>query len=199
MGKRKAFKPAEAPCNSLAWKALLSDAVAWRCLTEDYCDHPEDSDCHLGRDFVALTGQLVRACEAEGIDGTPFAAVRDRIVAHQYPAVHPMAPPLDRVIAAVNDARRLIERLFILATVPDTTPDNGSERANTARLFSGPIPDNPDVVDLVCRLDAEQAKPEAERRQKVDIARELVGNDEQKAKSLLAQIRRLRKAGRVNL
>jgi hypothetical protein len=67
--------------------------------------------------------------------------------------------------------------------------------ANTFRLFPRGVPDNPDVVDLVVRLSSETGA-------RIVIARKFTGETpgaDRKAQSLLAQIRRMKKNGRVNL
>ena len=74
--------------------------------------------------------------------------------------------------------------------------------ANTSKLFSGKIPNNTDLVDLVVRLDTERGKAEKERRSWNAIARDFTGetaDDCPRANSLLSSIRRLKRQGRVNL
>ncbi|GEM_PF-2388835 len=75
---------------------------------------------------------------------------------------------------------------------------NSANSANTSRLFPGGLPRNLDVRDLVCKLDAEKQPGKSDN----DIAREFTGETkghDKKAKSLLSQIRRLKREGKVNL
>jgi hypothetical protein len=70
--------------------------------------------------------------------------------------------------------------------------------ANTRKLFPKGIPDNQDVVDLVVRLNTEMGPG----RSMNQIAREFTGETAQndaKALSLLSQIRRMIRKGRVKL
>lgn len=63
--------------------------------------------------------------------------------------------------------------------------------ANTTVIFKGTEP-TPDVKDLAFRLASRGNKSEA------DVAREFVGNgNDSKAKSLLSQVRRLKRTGRI--
>lgn len=76
-------------------------------------------------------------------------------------------------------------------------PDSANN-PNTSRLFSGDLPENPDIIDLVCRLDAARETGKSQ----VQIAREFTGEEtgsDPKAQSLLAQIRRLKNQGRITL
>jgi len=78
----------------------------------------------------------------------------------------------------------------------------GANSANTSRLFSGAVPENPDLRDLAALLDAERSKPESERRSKMAIARDFTHETDRadkKARSLLSQLRRMKRHGRVNL
>jgi hypothetical protein len=71
-------------------------------------------------------------------------------------------------------------------------------RANTEKLFPKGLPSNVDIVDLVCRIHAEQ-DPNKGLSQ---IAREFTEESEEhfpKAKSLLSQIRRQKREGRITL
>lgn len=83
--------------------------------------------------------------------------------------------------------------------VPGSESITGSaDSADTSKLFFGDIPDNPDIRDLVCKLDAARGSKKSWNA----IARELTGEKKDadpKAQSLLRQIRRLRKAGKVTL
>ncbi len=70
--------------------------------------------------------------------------------------------------------------------------------ANIAKLFRGSVPGNSNVVDLVARLDAAKGT----NRSHNEIAREFTGEapgEDSLAQSLLAQIRRLKRKGRINL
>jgi hypothetical protein len=83
-----------------------------------------------------------------------------------------------------------------------TGEKDGANSANTSKLFFGDIPKNPDIVDLVIRFDAEKSKPMNERRSLNEIAREFKGETKGKdkeSKSLVSQIRRMKREGRINL
>jgi hypothetical protein len=70
--------------------------------------------------------------------------------------------------------------------------------ANTQKLFPKGIPQNPDVIDLVVRLNTEKGSG----RSMNQIAQEFTGETAQndpKARSLLSQIRRMVRKGRVKL
>jgi hypothetical protein len=70
--------------------------------------------------------------------------------------------------------------------------------ANTRKLFPKGLPDNQDVVDLVVRLNTEMGPG----RSMNQIAREFTGEmakNDAKALSLLSQIRRMIRKGRVKL
>jgi hypothetical protein len=94
---------------------------------------------------------------------------------------------------------RLEQEIARAATRPASPSANS---ANTSKLFPGGVPRNPDLVDLTARIDAENRKPENERRSNNEIARELThetkGNDK-KAKSLLSQVRRMKQTRHVTL
>ena len=78
----------------------------------------------------------------------------------------------------------------------DTPAGASANGANTAQLFPEGVPKNPRIVDLVCRLDAEKAQPEDKRRAMIVIAREYTGEsmgNDKEAKSLLSQIRRMKR------
>lgn len=86
--------------------------------------------------------------------------------------------------------------------VVDSRTEPGANSANNSKLFSGSIPENTDVRDLVILLDAERGKPSGERRSDAHIARDFTSETEgsdNKAKSLLSQIRRMKRKGRINL
>lgn len=74
---------------------------------------------------------------------------------------------------------------------PLFTPPN----ANTTKLFPQGIPDNPNIVDLVVRLDAGAGGKKSQQQ----IAMEMTDGNKKLADSLLSQIRRLRREGKVNL
>lgn len=96
----------------------------------------------------------------------------------------------------------LVARLSVF--LDDPTPDikDGANSASASRLFLGAVPKKTDLVDLAVLIDAEKSKPEKERRSRNEIGRvftnETAPND-QKAKSLLASLRRMKRIGRVNL
>lgn len=73
-----------------------------------------------------------------------------------------------------------------------------ADSADTSGLFPGGVPKNPDVCELVCRLDAERGSGKST----IAIAREFTAkmrDPERKAQSLLREVRRLVKAGKVTL
>lgn len=73
-----------------------------------------------------------------------------------------------------------------------------ANNANNSRLFPGGFPENADIRDLVCKLDAAKQSEKSDN----EIAREFTGETkghDKKAKSLLSQIRRLKREGKVNL
>lgn len=68
--------------------------------------------------------------------------------------------------------------------------------ANAAKLFPKGVPDNTNIVDLVVRLNTARGTDRSE----ISIAREFTGESEgqePKARSLLSQIRRMRREGRI--
>lgn len=69
------------------------------------------------------------------------------------------------------------------------------DTTNTPKVYVGGVPDNPDVADLIARLDAEAGSGKA----KLHIAREFTGGNESKAKSLLADINRRQRKGKLNI
>jgi hypothetical protein len=76
--------------------------------------------------------------------------------------------------------------------------ENEAVRANTQKLFPKGMPSNPDVCDLVVRLQTEQGNGKSMNQ----IAREFTGEpagQDRKAKSLLAQIRRMKGQGEIVL
>ena len=92
-------------------------------------------------------------------------------------------------------------------SAPDATEQEpegatGANSANNARLFPGGAPENTDIRDLVCLLDANNGLPEDERKSMNQVAREFTGEENRnarKAKSLLTRIRRMRREGKVNI
>jgi hypothetical protein len=73
-----------------------------------------------------------------------------------------------------------------------------ANHANTAKLFRGGVPDNADIVDLVARLDAAKGSNKSQNEIAREFTGELSGNDA-RAQSLLSQIRRLKREGRITL
>jgi hypothetical protein len=69
------------------------------------------------------------------------------------------------------------------------------ERANRAKLFPGGVPTNANIVDLVVRIDAARGTGKSLR----EIGLEFTGGDRRKALSLLSQIRRMKREGRITL
>ncbi|MEN1679259.1 MAG: hypothetical protein AAGJ46_06670 [Planctomycetota bacterium] len=106
-------------------------------------------------------------------------------------SVAKIADRLEQVMMIVERVRR--------RGVVDTAPrgaDSGEIAANSGRLFLGPPPPNPDVRDLIGRIDGEPDRD----RSFIEIARDFTGETprgDSKAKSLLSQIRRLIKQKRV--
>jgi hypothetical protein len=70
--------------------------------------------------------------------------------------------------------------------------------ADTSRLFTRGVPDNTDIRDLVCMLDAERDSGKSRNEIARNFTRESK-EDFPKAASLLSQIRRMEKNGRINL
>jgi hypothetical protein len=80
---------------------------------------------------------------------------------------------------------------------PKSEPEP-APRADRSPLFPKGVPDDSDLVDLVTRLDAEREP----KRSWNKIARELLGEsqgNDTRTQSLLRKLRRMRRAGRVNL
>ena len=85
---------------------------------------------------------------------------------------------------------------------PPQVAGERTNSANTCRLFLRGVPVNPDLVDLIARIDAEKAKPQNARRSLNEIAREFTGEikgDDKKAQSLLSQAQRMKRRGRATL
>lgn len=109
-------------------------------------------------------------------------------------AMLPMASP--NWVQAMRGLRQLAEEKA-RDDVAQTTHEQVVS-ANRLKLFPKGIPENSDIQDLVVRLDTEKGSGKSKNR----IAREFTGEDrghDPKARSLLAQIRRLKRDGRVNL
>jgi len=71
-------------------------------------------------------------------------------------------------------------------------------RANNRKLFPKGVPNNPDIVDLVLRLDSQRNSGKSMNQIAREFTEKSEGN-EKRAQSLLAQIRRMRRDGRLNL
>ena len=74
----------------------------------------------------------------------------------------------------------------------------GPIRADRLPLFPKGVPDDPDLVDLVARIDAHKSSGKSRNT----IARELTGEtapNDRRAQRLLRQVRRMQFDGRVNL
>jgi hypothetical protein len=74
----------------------------------------------------------------------------------------------------------------------------GPIRADRLPLFPKGVPDDPDLVDLVARIDAHKSSGKSRNT----IARELTGEtapNDRRAQRLLRQLRRMQLDGRVNL
>ncbi len=71
-------------------------------------------------------------------------------------------------------------------------------RANNRKLFPKGLPSNPNLVDLVLRLDSQRDSGKSKVQIACEFTEETTGND-RRARSLLAQIRRLIREGRLNL
>ena len=101
---------------------------------------------------------------------------------------------------SLADAIMLVmERVNVLLGIVSDAPmpEAAGSRAHLKKLFSGKIPQDPDLVDLIVLLDngRDSKKSEAE------IAREFKGEamgSDPKAKKLLARARKLRREGNAN-
>jgi len=71
-------------------------------------------------------------------------------------------------------------------------------RANNRKLFPKGLPSNPNLIDLVLRLDSQRDSGKSMNQIAREFIEETEGNDKC-AQSLLAQIRRMRRDGRLNL
>jgi hypothetical protein len=104
----------------------------------------------------------------------------------------------DAVQPKANAAKEAAREGHQNATLATSQPENTTNSANTAKLFRGSVPENPDIVDLVARLDAAKGSGKSDN----DVARELTGEtypDDPRAQSLLSQVRRLKRKGRITL
>jgi hypothetical protein len=82
--------------------------------------------------------------------------------------------------------------------VPDRACANGANGAKTSKLFPGGVPEDKQLVDLVVRLDAELPTG----KNMSEIARDFTGEspeNQKRAQSYLARIRRLRREGKISL
>jgi hypothetical protein len=86
----------------------------------------------------------------------------------------------------------------VSGTNPRSSDVDRANSANTARLFPGGVPENPDIVDLVVRLDAAKGGNKSQNTIAREFTNESPSND-QRAQSLLSQIRRLKREGRITL
>ncbi len=71
-------------------------------------------------------------------------------------------------------------------------------RANNRKLFPKGLPQNPNLIDLVLRLNSQRDSGKSKSQIAREFTKETAGND-RRAQSLLAQIRRLIREGRLNL
>jgi hypothetical protein len=89
------------------------------------------------------------------------------------------------------------QAIIVLSAPAGPKPEvSQTDSANTAKLFPKGLPQNPDIVDLVVRLDTAKGTDKSD----IAIAREFTGEPESrdgKARSLLSQIRRMRRNGRI--
>jgi len=70
---------------------------------------------------------------------------------------------------------------------------NAELPASAANLFIGSVPKNSNLVDLIVLLDSQKDSG----RSMNEIAAEFMGGDTKKSKSLLSQIRRMKREGRL--
>lgn len=105
---------------------------------------------------------------------------------------------LERMYAGFSRAVRAAESIVRPAAATPSESQSRADSADTSRLFPGGVPKNPDVCQLVCELDAGRGSGKSN----IAIAREFTAkmrDPERKAQSLLREVRRLVKAGKVNL
>jgi hypothetical protein len=76
--------------------------------------------------------------------------------------------------------------------------DAQSPTANHLKLFPNGVPENGDLRDLAVAINAQRGNGKSKSRIAREVTDEERGKDK-KAKSLLSQLRRLRREGRVNL
>lgn len=99
-------------------------------------------------------------------------------------------------LSSVETWRRLEGRKGVVEPGSGILPTR--EQENKSRLFPGGVPDDADVVDLVVRLDAAKGTGEKQLDTARNFTGESIGNDKQ-ARLLLANIRMMKKRGKLNL
>lgn len=84
----------------------------------------------------------------------------------------------------------------------EAAPISNADSADTLRLFSGGVPGNTDIQDLIVKLDANEGKLKADKKSRNEIARKFTGEtkgNDPKAQSLLRTIRRMQQNKQINL
>lgn len=82
-----------------------------------------------------------------------------------------------------EEARTVAGSAIVVSGQPDSGADNGKKNPM-------PLPENPDVVELARRVSQARGTSGTHGVRKVDLARELCEGDEERAQSLLRQLRR---------
>lgn len=179
------------------WREILALADQWRAAAGGYIDDPGP---HASPKLAGFTYGLMKKIDAENvkIDSAPLWDTFTLIQGHQKRLPSSGNPArLAEIRASMTRAIGVLERLRLLGVVSEEPKQQPSDanNANTSHLFSGDVPANSDIVDLVVRLDCAKGSGKSDRQ----IALEFTGKDVKKAESLLAQIRRLKRQGRVIL
>jgi hypothetical protein len=78
------------------------------------------------------------------------------------------------------------------------TESKSRDLANTKKLFPMGVPENTEIVDVAVRIDAAKGSGKSERQIAREYTSESKGNMP-RAQSILSQIRRMKRQGRVNL
>jgi len=98
----------------------------------------------------------------------------------------------DGIEQAEDKLSALLQWIRAMSDVPAVV------RANNRKLFPKGLPSNPNLIDLVLRLDSQRDSGKSMNQIAREFIEETEGNDKC-AQSLLAQIRRMRRDGRLNL
>lgn len=98
-------------------------------------------------------------------------------------------------IGKIEDANLKLRRELLRLDHPkdETEVQTDDVRANALKLFPGGMPENQDIIDLVVKLNTEKDSGKSMNA----IALEFAG-EKKKAQSLLSQIRRMRRDGKVD-